>query len=69
MSDSPKGVSSAVTEIGRAIVSSLPPAFLLLCLINVAFLWIVLTFVQHQTDARLDLINRIVDRCSIAGPK
>src|SRR5262245_44751423 len=60
------GMLGAVIEVGRTLVGTLPPAFLMLCIINVAFLWLVLDFVQHQSDARVQFLTRIVDRCVMA---
>ena len=60
MSDEPTGLFST---LGRALIGALPPAFLLLCVINVAFLAAVLWFLDNQSEARLHLIERIIDRC------
>lgn len=57
------GVFGALTDIGRTVVGALPPAFLMLCMINAAFLYFVLRFVEHQADARAALVTRIVDNC------
>jgi hypothetical protein len=61
------GVLGAATEIGRMFIAGMPPAFLALSLINVAMLYIVLSFVEHQADQRLALITKIVEQC-IARP-
>lgn len=54
---------SDLSRIGQSIINTLPPAFLMLILINIVFLWLVLGFIERQADQRLVLVNRIVDAC------
>lgn len=63
----PSSLIGIAGDIGRA-VSSLPPGFLILCLINVGFLWLVLSFVEHQLDQRNALVKTIVEQCALAKP-
>ena len=47
----------------ETIVGTLPPAFLVLVTINLAFLGVVLWFLDSQLEARTVLLGRIIDRC------
>lgn len=57
-----------IAEVARAVVI-MPPAFLMLCLINVAFLWLALNFVEHQFDQRIAVMNRVLDQCFVSDMK
>jgi hypothetical protein len=52
-----------LTELGRTALTALPPAFVVLVALNVAFLAVVMWFLEHQTAQRLDLVNKIVAKC------
>jgi len=58
-----QGILATAADLGRTVVTALPPAFLLLCLLNFGFLWIVLTFTEHQNDQRLSILNRVIEQC------
>ena len=45
------------------IVRVLPPAMLLLVLLNIAFLGTTMWVVQHNADARNTMLARIIDTC------
>jgi hypothetical protein len=64
----PPGVLGAATEIGRMFIAGLPPAFLALSILNVAMLYIVLSFVEHQADLRIALITKVVEQCMRPAP-
>jgi hypothetical protein len=57
------GLWGAVSRVGQLLIGSLPPAFLVLVLLNLVFLAQVLWFVDHNLEARNELINKMVDRC------
>ena len=64
MSDTePTTVSGAVDRLGRALIGALPPAFLLLCVINLAFLGLVLWFLDHLQAQRTAMVGKLVDQC------
>jgi hypothetical protein len=60
MTDDPPGT---IARLGQAIITTLPPAFLLLCLINAAFIVLVLWFIDDQLDQRTKLVGQLVERC------
>lgn len=53
----------ATSNIGRALISAMPPAFLMLCVVNVVFLYIVMGFMERQADQRVQLVAKLVDHC------
>jgi hypothetical protein len=57
--------SGPIATMARDFMNSIPPAFVVLCLINVLFLYSVLAFVQNQTEQRVALINRLLDSCTM----
>lgn len=63
MAESNGGIVGATSRLGQALISALPPAFLLLVLINAAFMGVVLWFLDDQLDQRTLLVKTLVDRC------
>lgn len=64
MADAPHNGSNGsipgrIERIGQSLISTLPPAFLLLIAINVGFLW----FLADQMETRAILANKIIDHC------
>lgn len=60
MSGNSNGGWKALTE---KIMVALPPPFLLLCLLNVGFLYVVLQFVANETAQRVSLVTKMLDVC------
>jgi hypothetical protein len=67
MADAPKNGNGTRTtilgNIGRQLIAVLPPAFLLLIIMNASFLGTVMWFVNEQMTARTHLIERLLERC------
>ena len=63
MSDEPETVVGAASKFAQSLVGALPPAFLLLCLLNVAFLGMVMWFLADQVDRRTTLVSTVITRC------
>lgn len=61
--DDPQTIPGMAARLGQSVIGALPPAFLLLCLINVAFIGTVLWFIDDQLDQRTKLVSTLVDRC------
>ena len=53
----------AATGIGRLIVASLPPAFLLVVLLNLAMMYMVLDTVKHASQQRLEILASVIEQC------
>jgi hypothetical protein len=45
------------------LIRALPPAFLLLALLNILFMGALTYAVSHNTQARNDLLKTIIERC------
>jgi hypothetical protein len=58
-----EGTIGAVTDISSKLIGALPPAFLMLVLLNVVFLGLVMWFLADQIDRRTALVTQIVTRC------
>lgn len=56
-------------DLGKAVAASLPPAFLLLVLINAAFLAALFWFLDSQMEQRMSIANRLLDHCLLSGGK
>lgn len=59
----PTTTIGAATKLGQQLIGALPPAFLLLCVINLAFLAVVLWFLDHLQEQRTAMVGKLVDRC------
>jgi hypothetical protein len=55
--------SGALITLSERLIRVLPPAFLLLVLMNIAFLGVIAWVVDHNLDARNAMLTRIIDRC------
>jgi hypothetical protein len=49
--------------ISDKLIRALPPAFLLLVIMNIAFLGVAAYVFQHNTDVRNVMITRIIESC------
>jgi hypothetical protein len=57
------GVVGAASRLGQSVVSALPPAFLLLVIVNMMFIGIMFWFLERQQSERNAMIGKFVDRC------
>jgi hypothetical protein len=64
----PKGLWSTVSRLGHSLLGALPPAFVMLVLVNAIFLATVMWFLTHQMDQRNALVGRLLDRCMQSVP-
>jgi len=58
--DSTNGLLAGVSN---KLISALPPAFLLLVVLNIVFLGVASYVFQHNTAARNEMIQRIIESC------
>ena len=63
MTEQERGVVGAVAGVSERLIASLPTQFLVLVLLNVAFLTVVMWFLSDQLDQRSQLAGKIIDRC------
>jgi hypothetical protein len=59
----PTTVLGAASRFGDSLLSTLPPAFLVLVALNVAFLGTVLWFIDDQMNERTAMANKMMDAC------
>ena len=62
------GRHGLIANVSDKLIRALPPAFLLLVLINIAFLGTTMWMVQHNADARNLMFAKIVDNCLARPP-
>lgn len=62
------GIVGGVTEVSKAIVTSLTPQFLALIILNIGILGIVIWFISVATDQKLAIMNRVMDMCMQINP-
>jgi hypothetical protein len=58
-----------IHSLGDRIIRVLPPAFLLLLILNIVFMGSVIYVVQHNADYRNVLLTKIIDKCLLDQPK
>jgi len=58
----------SLTTLGEKIVAVLPPAFLLLLVLNAGFLYAILVLVQNNADQRNVMLTRIIESCLVDKP-
>ena len=54
---------SMLVGLSDRLIRVLPPAFLLLVILNIVFLGVAGYVFQHNTELRNDMISKIVDTC------
>jgi hypothetical protein len=52
-----------VTRMGQSLISALPPAFLLLLVMNLLFLGFVTWLMKDQLERRDDMARELFERC------
>jgi len=60
---SPSSIFGAAQRTADKLISTLPPAFLLLVLINVMFLALIMWFLNSQMMQRTQMMEKFADRC------
>jgi hypothetical protein len=55
-------------NISDRLIRVLPPAFLLLIVINVLFLGVMMWVFNHNAESRTALLTRIVEKCLLQTP-
>jgi hypothetical protein len=57
------GRHGLLAGLSDKLIRALPPAFLLLLILNAGFLFAILWVVQHNSDQRNVLLTKIVEGC------
>ena len=58
----------SLQALGEKLVGVLPPAFLLLLILNAGFLYTILQVVQHNSEQRNVMLTRIIESCLVDKP-
>jgi hypothetical protein len=66
---SPTDTGGTLVRISERLIRVLPPAFLLLIVMNCLFLGAITWQYDHNAEARNVLLTKIVERCLIAPPR
>ena len=61
MSD--QGGSGLIASVSEKLIRALPPAFLLLVLLNIAFLGLASWVFAHNTEVRNVMLTKIIESC------
>jgi hypothetical protein len=56
-----------LASLGDKLIGVLPPAFLLLLILNIVFMGSVIYVVQHNAEARNIMLSKILDKCLDKG--
>jgi hypothetical protein len=59
----PQGLVGLAARVSDTILRTLPPAFVLLVLLNCVFLSLVMWFISSEQQQRNALYGKLVDRC------
>jgi hypothetical protein len=59
----------SLAALGERLVSVLPPAFLVLLVLNAGFLFAILHVVQQNADQRNVMLTRIIESCLVDRQK
>ena len=57
------GKAGLLAGVSEKLIRALPPAFLLLVILNCVFLGAAMWVFSHNTDKRNELLNKIVEKC------
>lgn len=60
---------SVLVSISERLIRALPPAFLLLVLLNIVFLGVASWVFQHNTAVRNAMLTKIIESCLLQRDK
>jgi hypothetical protein len=58
-----------LASVSEKLIRALPPAFLLLVLLNIVFLGVAAWVFQHNTAIRNQMLTKIIDSCLLQRDK
>jgi hypothetical protein len=59
----PTSNTGLIANVSEKLIRALPPAFLLLVLLNIVFLGVAAWSFQHNTELRNAMITKIIESC------
>jgi hypothetical protein len=57
------GSHGVIASVSEKLIRVLPPAFILVVLLNIGFLGATMYVVTHNAEARNQLLSKILDNC------
>ena len=57
------GNGGLLASVSDKLIRALPPAFLLLVILNIVFMGVAAWTFQHNTEIRNQMLSRIIDNC------
>lgn len=61
--DPPTTIIGAASRAAEKLIGILPPAFLLLIALNIAFIWLTMSFINGQMAQRTEMANKLLNAC------
>jgi hypothetical protein len=62
------GRAGLLASVSEKLIRALPPAMTMLVLLNIVFLGTTMYLVQHNSEARNELLRVIIDQCLRRSP-
>lgn len=62
------GKAGMLASVSEKLIRALPPAFLLLVLLNIAFLGVATWTFSHNTEVRNVMLTKIIESCLTREP-
>jgi len=56
---------TSLFDLGRSLIGALPPVFLMLVLMNIAFISLVMWFLDHELGVRMQMLMKVLDHCLV----
>ena len=67
MTEAERKQFGVLASLGDKLIGVLPPAFLLLLILNLLFMGAVIYVVQHNAESRNVMLAKIIDKCLVKG--
>jgi hypothetical protein len=61
----PNGNGALLASVSEKLIRVLPPAFLVLIILNIGFLGLAAYVFSHNTEVRNQMIQRIIESCLV----
>jgi hypothetical protein len=63
MTEGERHANGLLASVSEKLIRALPPAFLVLTLLNIAFIGMAAYVFQHNTEQRNTLLTKIIESC------
>jgi hypothetical protein len=69
MTEAERATTGVLASVSEKLIRALPPAFLLLVILNIVFLGVASWVFAHNTEQRNTLLTKIVESCLLQKDK